>query len=82
MRTVTRRTLALLLCLMLCISALPAALAAEDLEEVVDLEETALPAEPEEIGELAYYLTVLNRSITGEDTLIDNGEMLKSNFIW
>ena len=49
MRTVTRRALALLLCLMLCISALPAALAAEDLEEVVDLEETALPAEPEEI---------------------------------
>ena len=39
-------------------------------------------AEPEEIGELAYYLTVLNRSITGEDILIDNGEMLKSNFIW
>ena len=39
-------------------------------------------AEPEEIAELAYYLTVTNRSITGEDLLIDNGEMLKSNFIW
>lgn len=39
-------------------------------------------AEPEEIAELAYYLTVVNRSITGEDILIDNGEMLKSNFIW
>ena len=39
-------------------------------------------AEPEEIAELAWYLTVLNRSITGEDILIDNGEMLKSNFIW
>ena len=39
-------------------------------------------AEPEEIADLAYFLTVTNRSITGEDILIDNGEMLKSNFIW
>ena len=39
-------------------------------------------AQPEEIAELAYFLTVTNRSITGEDILIDNGEMLKSNFIW
>ncbi len=39
-------------------------------------------AGPEEIADLAYFLTVINRSITGEDILIDNGEMLKSNFIW
>ena len=39
-------------------------------------------AEPSEIAELAYFLTVVNRSITGEDILVDNGEMLKSNFIW
>ena len=39
-------------------------------------------AEAEEIAELAWYLTAVNRSITGEDILIDNGEMLKSNFIW
>ena len=39
-------------------------------------------AEAEEVAELAYYLTVLNRSITGEDILMDNGEMLKSNFVW
>ena len=39
-------------------------------------------AEPEEIADLAYFLTVTNRSITGEDILIDNGEMLRSNFIW
>lgn len=39
-------------------------------------------AEPEEVAELAYYLTVINRSITGEDILMDNGEMLKANFIW
>ena len=39
-------------------------------------------AQTEEIAELAYYLTAVNRSITGEDILVDNGEMLKSNFIW
>lgn len=39
-------------------------------------------AEPSEIADLAFFLTVTNRSITGEDILIDNGEMLRSNFIW
>ena len=39
-------------------------------------------AEAEEVAELAYYLTVQNRSITGEDILMDNGEMLRSHFIW
>ena len=39
-------------------------------------------AEPEEIAEWAYFITVKNKSMTGEDILIDNGEMLKSNFIW
>ena len=48
------------------------------------LDETLLHkwAEAEEIAELAYFLTVTNRSITGEDILVDNGEMLRSNFIW
>ncbi|MCR5506161.1 MAG: SDR family oxidoreductase [Bacilli bacterium] len=36
----------------------------------------------EEIGKWAYFVTVINQSMTGEDVLIDNGEMLKSNFIW
>ncbi len=39
-------------------------------------------AEASEIAELAWYLLAVNRSVTGEDILIDNGEMLKSNFIW
>lgn len=48
------------------------------------LSETLLQkwADPSEVAALAYMLTVENRSITGEDILIDNGEMLKSNFIW
>lgn len=39
-------------------------------------------ATAEEVADLAYYLTAVNRSITGEDVLMDNGEQLKSNFIW
>lgn len=58
-------------------------LASETLYEAVR-KETLLGkwADPEEIAALSYQLTVENRSITGEDILIDNGEMLKSNFIW
>ena len=39
-------------------------------------------ATPEEIADWVYFLSVVNKSMTGEDILIDNGEMLKSNFIW
>ena len=39
-------------------------------------------ATPEEIADWIYFLGVVNKSMTGEDLLIDNGEMLKSNFIW
>ncbi len=46
--------------------------------------ETLLPkwAEPEEIAEWAYFVTAVNRSMTAQDLLIDNGEHAKSNFIW
>ena len=46
--------------------------------------ETLLPnwAEPEEIAEWAYFVTVVNRSMTAQDLLIDNGEDAKANFIW
>ena len=39
-------------------------------------------ASADEIAEWAYFLAVINRSMTGQDLVIDNGEMLKSNFIW
>ncbi|MBQ8030730.1 MAG: SDR family oxidoreductase [Butyrivibrio sp.] len=39
-------------------------------------------AQAEEIADLSYYLTNINKSMTGQDLLIDNGEQLKSNFIW
>ena len=39
-------------------------------------------AEPEEIAVWAYFLACVNRSMTGENLLIDNGESLNFNFIW
>ena len=48
------------------------------------MNETLLPkwAEPEEIAEWAYFVTVVNKSMTAQDILIDNGEQAKANFIW
>lgn len=39
-------------------------------------------ADPEEIAEWSYFLTVINRSCTGQDIIIDNGETVQTNFIW
>ncbi len=36
----------------------------------------------EEIAKWSYFLTVINKSMTAQDLLIDNGEAAKSNFIW
>ena len=48
------------------------------------MDETLLEkwAEPEEIAEWAYFMTVVNRSMTAQDILVDNGEDAKANFIW
>ena len=48
------------------------------------MNETLLPkwASVGEIAEWAYFMTVINRSMTAQDLLIDNGETAKSNFIW
>lgn len=40
-------------------------------------------ASPEEIAEWVFFLTAVNRSCTGQDILIDNGEKdLNARFIW
>ncbi len=39
-------------------------------------------ASPEEIADFTYFISVINKSMTGQDIFIDNGEALKSNFIW
>lgn len=48
------------------------------------MNETLIPkwASAEEIAEWAYFVTVINKSMTAEDILIDNGEYAKSNFVW
>ena len=51
-------------------------------QEVLDESLLGKWCEPEEIAEWVYFVAVVNRSMTGEDVLIDNGEMLKSNFVW
>ena len=39
-------------------------------------------ASAEEIAEWAYFVSVVNKSMTGQDIIIDNGELTKFNFIW
>ena len=48
------------------------------------MNETLFPkwAEPEEIADWAYFMTAVNRSMTAQDILVDNGEQAKANFIW
>lgn len=48
------------------------------------MDETLLPkwASAEEIAEWAYFVTVVNKSMTAQDILIDNGEAAKANFVW
>lgn len=48
------------------------------------MNETLLPkwASAEEIAEWAYFVTVVNKSMTAQDILIDNGEDAKANFVW
>ncbi len=48
------------------------------------MEQTLIPkwASPAEIAEWAYFVCVINKSMTAQDILIDNGEAAKSEFVW
>ena len=48
------------------------------------LDETLLKkwATPEECAEWVYFMTVINKSMTAQDVLIDNGEVMNQKFIW
>lgn len=37
---------------------------------------------PEECAEWIYFLSVINKSCTGQDIIVDNGEMVNHEFIW
>ena len=52
-------------------------------KEIMDVTPLKKWAEAEEIAQWCYFLTVINRSCTGEDILIDNGEThLNATFVW
>ncbi len=48
------------------------------------LDETLLKkwASVEECAEWIYFLTVINKSMTAQDVLVDNGEIMNQKFIW
>ncbi len=48
------------------------------------MEETPLKkwATPEEIAEWVYFVAVVNKSMTAQDIVIDNGESSRANFVW
>ncbi len=39
-------------------------------------------ATAEEIAEWAYFMTAVNRSMTAQDVLVDNGELARAKFVW
>ena len=45
---------------------------------------TLLPkwATVEEIADWAYFMTAVNKSMTAQDVLVDNGEIAKAQFVW
>ena len=51
-------------------------------EKIMSL--TLLPkwATVEEIADWAYFMTVVNKSMTAQDVLVDNGEIAKAQFVW
>lgn len=48
------------------------------------MDQTLIPkwASAEEIAEWAYFVTVVNKSMTAQNVLIDNGEQAKAKFVW
>lgn len=48
------------------------------------LDETLLKrwATAEEIAQWVYFISVINKSMTGQDIIIDNGELCNFNFVW
>lgn len=52
-------------------------------KEIMDVTPLKKWMTKEEVAEWVYFLTVINKSMSGEDLLIDNGEYkLNSNFVW
>ena len=51
-------------------------------EEIMMMTPLKKWASEKEAAEWAYFITVVNKSATGQDFIIDNGEILNHHFIW
>lgn len=51
-------------------------------EQIMDQTPLRRWAEPEEIADWAYFLTVTNRFCTGQSIIVDGGESINSHFVW
>lgn len=50
--------------------------------QIMDLTPLSKWATPEECAQWIYFLTVENKSMTGQHLMIDNGESIKQTFVW
>lgn len=50
--------------------------------KIMDMTPLKKWATPEECAEWIYFFTVVNKSCTGQDLIIDNGEFFNHKFIW
>ncbi len=50
--------------------------------EIMDLTPLKKWASPDEIAMWAYFVTVINKSMTAQDIIIDNGESSYAKFVW
>lgn len=55
---------------------------AEKWSKIMSLTPLKKWANADEIADWAYFLTVINKSMTAQDLLIDNGEAARAEFIW
>lgn len=50
--------------------------------QIMDMTPLRKWATPEECAEWIYFVAVTNKSMTGQDVIIDNGEMKNHTFVW
>ena len=51
-------------------------------QQIMDVTPLKKWATAEEIAEWTYFVAVINKSMTAEDILIDNGEYMNAKFVW
>lgn len=51
-------------------------------DEIMQMTPMRKWATPEECAEWIYFFSVVNKSCTGQDLIVDNGEMINHTFVW